>query len=68
MDVADESHDTYGQGVDMHVHANDWEMVLRALKHMECVETNQLLKAKTVEILWAHKGAEVEDFLIGSYD
>ena len=61
MDVADESHDTYGRRVDMGVHVDEWEMVLRVLKHMECVETNQLLKAKTVESLWAKEGAEVED-------
>ena len=61
MDVADESHDTYDQGVTMGVHMDDWEMVLKTLKHMECVETNQLLKAKTVESLWAKKGAELED-------
>ena len=59
MDVADEEHDTYGAGVNMGVHMDDWEMVLKTLKHMECVETNQLLKAKTVESLWAKKGVEV---------
>ena len=61
MDVADEAHDTHGQGVDMHVHMDDWEMVLKTLKHMECVETNQKLKAKTVESLWADKGAQVHN-------
>ena len=58
-DLADESHDTHGQGVDMSVHVDDWEMVLRALKHAQCQQTNILLKQKTVDSLWLNKGAEV---------
>ena len=61
ISVADESHDTYGEGVNMSVHVDEWEMVLGVFRHMECVETNQLLKPKRVGSLWANKGAEVVD-------
>ena len=34
----------------------DWESVLERLGHMQCAETNQVLKAKTVEALWTAHG------------
>lgn len=34
----------------------EWESILEKLGHMQCVETKQLLKAKTVEALWTAHG------------
>lgn len=42
-DLGDDSHDTHGERVDMRVHVDDLEMMLKALTHIQCQETNMLL-------------------------
>ena len=58
-DKADEAHDRRGRGVDMSIPRSDWAMVMRALNHMRCHETNVLLRNKTMAALWAKKGGSV---------
>lgn len=54
--LADESHDTHGDGVEMSVPPKDMEMLLTTLDHCQCEETNRILKPKIVENLWLKEG------------
>ena len=57
-DQADAEHDTgYPEGL-MSVDISDWAMVMEALEHIQCQQTNRLLKDKTVESLWEKKGLD----------
>ena len=58
-DLGDESHAMHGWRVDMSVHVDIWEMVLKAHRYAQCQETNILLKQKIIDGLWLYKGAEV---------
>ena len=60
-DQADEAHDMNGKVLNMSVPRTDWEMVMRALRHMQCKETNEDLRAKTIQALWAKKGASIQN-------
>ena len=56
--MADADHDTDNHDGLMRVDLSDWAMVLEALEHIQCQETNRLLKEKTVESLWEKRGLE----------
>ena len=42
----------------MRVDISDWAKVMEALEHIQCEQTNRLVKAKTIESLWEKKGLE----------
>ena len=58
-DRADEAHDMNGRPLNMSVPRSDWGMVMSALSHMQCHETNEDLKLRTIEALWKKKGGSV---------